>query len=194
MFDTQHALGDMAAQIRRCRTQDGLTLQQLATQSGVAASTIHKVEAGQMVPTVTVLLKIARGLGRRAEELVRDEAVREAPEQPSEGAVGKSRKASHDGRIGVWRIHLGPEQNLPDVQLAPHQRAIVLVEKGALQIRTATRRIDLGAGDCVEVDRELRIQSADSGLGSSSLTLIVSPVGDLERALGQSTGPRADSD
>ena len=63
MFDTSRALADMANQIRVCRSADGLTLQQLATRSGVAASTIHKVEARQMVPTVSVLLKIAKGLG-----------------------------------------------------------------------------------------------------------------------------------
>ena len=72
MIDLEHVLADMAGQIRRCRAQDGLTLQQLATRSGVAASTIHKVESQQMVPTVSVLLKIARGLGRRPAELIRD--------------------------------------------------------------------------------------------------------------------------
>jgi transcriptional regulator with XRE-family HTH domain len=72
MFDTRHALADMADQIRTFRTAEGLTLQQLASRSGVAASTIHKVEAQQMVPTVCVLLKIAKGLGCRPERLVRD--------------------------------------------------------------------------------------------------------------------------
>jgi transcriptional regulator with XRE-family HTH domain len=63
----------MASQIRAYRAADGLTLKQLAGRSGVAASTIHKVESQQMVPTVGVLLKIAKGLGRRPRELIRDE-------------------------------------------------------------------------------------------------------------------------
>ena len=41
-------------------------------RSGVSASAIHKVEARQMVPTVLVLLRIAKVLGCRPEELVRD--------------------------------------------------------------------------------------------------------------------------
>lgn len=72
MFDAGPALADMAKQIRSHRAADGLTLQQLAVRSGVSASTIHKVEAGEMVPTVLVLLRIAKGLGCRPEERVRD--------------------------------------------------------------------------------------------------------------------------
>ena len=73
MLDTGPALAEMAYQIRACRAADGLTLKQLAARSGVAASTIHKVESQQMVPTVAVLLKIAKGLGRRPQQFLRDE-------------------------------------------------------------------------------------------------------------------------
>ncbi|MBW2498426.1 MAG: helix-turn-helix transcriptional regulator [Deltaproteobacteria bacterium] len=94
----------MAKQIRGCRMEEGLTLQQLSTRSGVAASTIHKVESGQMVPTVAILLKIARGLGRRPDELVRDQATLEnaaelAASEPSEGALPQ---AARD--FAVWRV------------------------------------------------------------------------------------------
>lgn len=58
--------------VRTCRNGDGLTLQQLAARSHVAASTIHKIEAQQMIPTISVLLKIAKGLERRPKELIRD--------------------------------------------------------------------------------------------------------------------------
>jgi transcriptional regulator with XRE-family HTH domain len=44
----------------------------LATRSGVAASTIHKVESERMVPTNSVFLKITKGLGEGSDELMRD--------------------------------------------------------------------------------------------------------------------------
>ena len=72
MFDARLALADMSKHIRPHRAADGLTLQLLAVRSGVSASAIHKVAARQMVPTVLVLLRIAKGLGCRPEELVRD--------------------------------------------------------------------------------------------------------------------------
>lgn len=62
----------MAHQILACRVEDELTLQMLATRSGVAASTIHKVESERMVPTNSVFLKITKGLGEGSDELMRD--------------------------------------------------------------------------------------------------------------------------
>ena len=59
--------GELAAisgRVRRWREEKGLTLQQLAERSDLAPSTVQKVETGQMIPSVAVLLKLARGLGR----------------------------------------------------------------------------------------------------------------------------------
>jgi transcriptional regulator with XRE-family HTH domain len=50
------AIGPRVREQRRAR---GLSLQQAATLAGVSAASIHKVERGDMVPTVTTLLKLA---------------------------------------------------------------------------------------------------------------------------------------
>lgn len=52
--------------IRELRLQQKLSLQQLAVRAEVSAAAIHKVERGDMVPTVTTLLKVAAALGRPA--------------------------------------------------------------------------------------------------------------------------------
>jgi transcriptional regulator with XRE-family HTH domain len=65
-------LARISRRIRAAREEEGLTLQELARRSGVATSTIQKVETAQMTPSVAVVMKIARGLGRRASELVDD--------------------------------------------------------------------------------------------------------------------------
>ena len=58
-------LAQISRRIRRWREEKGLTLQQLAERSDLATSTVQKVETGQMIPSVAVLLKVARGLGRQ---------------------------------------------------------------------------------------------------------------------------------
>jgi len=204
MLDTSRALSDMANQIRACRSGDGLTLQQLATRSGVAASTIHKVEARQMVPTVSVLLKIAKGLGCRPEELIRDRADGENVDSGQEkrsplvsrnGAVsgGSPPISSEDVRqaaapsarnVGVWQLDVSRERRLPTFDLAPQQRAIVLVDHGQVDLRAGDQRVRMDAGDCIEVEG-CRIQHAAEGVASASLTLIVSPRGNLDLHLGQ---------
>lgn len=204
MFDTGRALADMASQIRTCRSADGLTLQQLATRSGVAASTIHKVEARQMVPTVSVLLKIAKGLGCRPEELIRDrfedETAGSGEETLPDGPSGNGAMAGDSSALppletgptlpearptfGVWKLDLSRERALPTLDLAPQQRAIVLVEHGAVDLWTGDRRVRMDAGDCIEVEGG-RIEPGDDLASAARVTLIVSPPGDLATRLGQ---------
>ena len=52
----------LSARVKACREEEGLTLLDLAERSGVAPSTVQKIEKGQMVPTIAVLMKIAAGL------------------------------------------------------------------------------------------------------------------------------------
>lgn len=205
MFDTSKALQDMALQIRSCRAQDGLTLQQLATQSGVAASTVHKIEAQQMVPTVSVFLKIARGLGRRPDQLIRDRSLEaEGHRETSDSEALESYTASfdhrHNGRasadkseIVVWRIQLAAQQALPALELAPRQRAIFLVERGRITLQSGERRVHITAGNCIEFEGGT-IQSPSAQLEEARITLIVSPPGNLEARLGAPAGSSSQSE
>lgn len=203
MFDTSRALADMANQIRQCRSSEGLTLQQLAARSGVAASTIHKVEARQMVPTVTVLLKIAKGLGRRPDELIRDDAGAPAPGSSSQEAggtegrdiglgvretrspVAAAESASPRARpdVGVWELDLANGYELPSLDLAPAQRAIVLVQQGGIELEAGGQRVQMDAGDCIEIQGG-RIAPSQVLDGSTRVMLIISPRGDLDIRLG----------
>lgn len=189
MYDVRIALNDMAAQLRACRARDGLTLQQLATRCGVAASTIHKIEAQQMVPTVSVLLKIARGLGRRPEELVRDR-FRDIPgageRGSADGSVGGSGAgaAPHfDRSVGAWRVDANRGERLDLVRLEPGQRAIVFIERGQGELSGTTRRLRLGAGDCAELEDEEFTLASDPSDPVAAL-LIASPAGFLAEHLG----------
>jgi transcriptional regulator with XRE-family HTH domain len=208
MFDTDRALADMADQIRAYRSADRLTLQQLATRSGVAASTIHKVESQQMVPTVSVLLKIARGLGRRPEELVRDQRPYGSHEDAGVGAtepgrgdrlgesvsrqpVAAGNPGSEDGGaslrrldLGVWRVDLAVGQPLPPIDLGVAQRAIFLVERGTLRLLVDGQPLELDGGDCVELEGG-RIEAPLGSNSGTRLTLIASPSGTLISSLGR---------
>lgn len=58
--------------LRPLRQQLGLSLQQLAARAEVSAAAIHKVERGDMVPTITTLLNLAGALGRPIGHFVDD--------------------------------------------------------------------------------------------------------------------------
>jgi transcriptional regulator with XRE-family HTH domain len=53
---------DLGARVRELRKARGWTLEQAATEAGLARSTLSKIENGQMSPTFEALRKLARGL------------------------------------------------------------------------------------------------------------------------------------
>lgn len=57
-----HAIGAFGARIRKIRRDRGWTLEETGKRTGLARSTLSKIETGQMSPTFDVIQKLARGL------------------------------------------------------------------------------------------------------------------------------------
>jgi transcriptional regulator with XRE-family HTH domain len=151
-------LARVAQRIRSWRDESGLTLQELAQRSGVATSTIQKVETLQMVPTVAVLLKIARGLGRSASDFVSD--------GPGAGAVvhltaeqrhpiGRRRQMLFERLSGdlagaaleLWRVSVQPGRGSGREGIAYAGEELVLCEEGEVTFRIGGEDYRLAPGD-----------------------------------------------
>src|SRR6185312_9354673 len=72
-------IAGIGAKIRLLRQGESMSLAQLAERSGVSAAAIHKIERNTMVPTITVLMKLARSLDRSVSYLVDEEATLTSP-------------------------------------------------------------------------------------------------------------------
>ncbi len=103
----QPIVGAIGPKVREARQRLGLSLQQLAARAEVSAAAIHKVERGDMVPTITTLLKLAAALGLPIGHFV-DDGARPAPvaqfipagarpEPPADWAPGRPRRAARGG-------------------------------------------------------------------------------------------------
>lgn len=73
------------AAVRATRTEDGIAQETLAHLAGIERSHMGKIERGQHMPTLALVLKIARALGRTAGELMLETEARLPKEwhQPS---------------------------------------------------------------------------------------------------------------
>ncbi len=60
---------DLGAKLKRMRTDKGWTLEEVSQRTGVARSTLSKIENGQMSPTYDILQKITRGMALDIVEL-----------------------------------------------------------------------------------------------------------------------------
>jgi len=138
-LDAERCLERLAARLRRWRSESGLTLQQLAERSGVAASTIHKIEVRKTIPTVSVLFKISQGLDRPITEFLDEDPEPAARLQRRQDTVTEIDR-------GVLAAPIGdPERDARGwrVQLAPERGAVVLRAEGDVQIVCEEGTLDL---------------------------------------------------
>ena len=84
---------DLGARVRDLRKARNWTLEQAATQAGLARSTLSKIENGQMSPTYEALKKLAVGLEISVPQLFTP---------PSKGQV--------NGRLAVTKSNAGTHQ------------------------------------------------------------------------------------
>jgi len=61
----------LAANVKRIRTEQALTQEQVAIAAGLSLSDVGRIERAERDPGVRVLAKLARGLGVLVEDLVR---------------------------------------------------------------------------------------------------------------------------
>jgi transcriptional regulator with XRE-family HTH domain len=151
-------LARISRRIREWRKQKGLTLQELAERSHLATSTIQKIEAGQMIPSVAVLLKVARGLGRRPAELVHDGAnepdaiLMRADARHPVGVRGRMwvERLSGDlsgSALESWRVTLHPGVSSGRGAIQYDGEELVVCEAGSVVFRVGEDEHVLGPGD-----------------------------------------------
>jgi len=195
----------IASRIRTWRDEAGLTLQQLGDQSGVSASTIHKIENLQTVPTIAVLLKVANGLNRRPSELLAEvetgsqvSVLRSLDRQELtiEGRAKLEHLASMipRNRLDVWRVDLEPNigAGVENDAWQFHGEIILMVEEGELELDIAGEAYKVGVGDSIHFDTSLSHRwFASGGQRARAIVFALLPErlqGDLMSRIAMSSG------
>jgi transcriptional regulator with XRE-family HTH domain len=151
-------LARIAQRVRRWREEGELTLQELARRSGVAASTIQKVETQQMVPTIGVLLKIARGLDRAPNELLIDATdelqVAYLPPQaryrvgvPEGMMVERMVGDLFEPTLETWRVTHEPGSGSGEGLIHFDGETVIIGEAGVMTVRVGDEEYEVRAGD-----------------------------------------------
>ena len=163
--------------VRDLRQRSGLSLQQLARRADVSAAAIHKVERGDMVPTVTTLLKLAAALERPVGHFVDDgipapvASLVPADARPALPSVGTSVGTS--GGTSVVRSGItGPPERFrlagAVTTVGPHATGggdarhageeLVHVLEGVLEFEVAGERYRVGPGDTLQYPADRHVQ------------------------------------
>ena len=153
------ALGES---VRRLRRDGGLTLEELARQSGVSRAMLSKVERGEKSPTLAVVARIARGLNVPLSSLLGGEAdrgdvvlIRAArqvafrdPETGFERYVLSPTHLDNGVEFLLHRIPPGQSSGVLPPYKVPTEKYLV-VHEGRLTVVLNDRSYELEAGDAL---------------------------------------------
>jgi transcriptional regulator with XRE-family HTH domain len=160
----------VAERVCGLRAARGLSLEALATKSGVSRSMISLIERGESSPTAVVLEKLATGLGVALASLF-DEP------RPAPGPLARAKEQPpwRDPQSGYVRRNVSPSGAGSPIQIVevtfpagarvayetgprePRVHQQVWVQEGAIDITVGDERHRLQAGDCLALvlDRPL---------------------------------------
>lgn len=110
---------DLGARVRELRKARAWTLEQAATQAGLARSTLSKIENGQMSPTYEALKKLATGL-----EISVPQLFTPAVRGPAEGRYGVTRAGEGAATITTTYEHELLAGQVAKKQMLPYRARI----------------------------------------------------------------------
>ena len=91
-------VSSIGPKVKELRNMRGYSLQQLSDRSEVSPAAIHKVEQGNMVPTITTLLKLAAALDRPVSYFVDEE---DSPPAEVVYTPANARRAVYTSHSGI---------------------------------------------------------------------------------------------
>ena len=181
------AVAHLGSRVKALREAAGLSLRDLAAQSGVSAPMLSQVERGETSPTLQVAARIAAGLDLRLSQLLRldeDGAVTivRANERRRGGASGHSYEVLTPplpglrSEVSLHRLSGGAVTGAagdPPMH-EPGAREIALLQAGEVVLHVEGERHQLSAGDCVTFDADLPHHFENPGKEEAVLLAVVS--------------------
>lgn len=173
--DRRRASG-LTALLRAVRRQRGLTLEQLAEQTGLTKSYLSKVERGQSTPSIAVALKVARALevdvGRLFSDQVAEETIAVDHAEQRSGERYRSLASSVLGK-SMSPFIVRPTGHPCDDPHPEHAgQEFVFVHQGRIELDYGDRTVTLGAGDSAYFDATVSHKLRSVGAGPAEVVVV----------------------
>lgn len=149
-------LASVGSRLRRVRDQRGLTLTQVADQTGISKSTLSRLETGQRRPSLELLLPLAQAYRVPLDDLVGapevgDPRIRLKPRRVNGRTV---LPLTGPGGVQAWKIVV------PVTQSTPRRRSHdgfewLYVLSGRMRLVLGDQDLVLGVGEAAEFDTQV---------------------------------------
>jgi transcriptional regulator with XRE-family HTH domain len=172
----------LGAEIRRIRTHRGLTLVDIAADTGLSASMLSMLERGKTGVSVGSLVAVASALGVAVGDLFHPSRtpelslVRLHEQQELTICPGVTRRVIQRSRahgLEVASLRLDPGAHT-GAELVRHEgQEIVVVQLGSLTVQIGEAHNVLGAGDSIRLDAQCPHRFANDSADVSEALLVV---------------------
>jgi transcriptional regulator with XRE-family HTH domain len=145
--------------VREMRKARGLSLDQLAVASGVSRAALSQIEHGATNPSLSVLWKIAVGLGVHFSELLGQNASSVAVLRRGDAQILRSADGRTESRplmpagacpwVDAYELRLSARATHASDAHAPGTREVLVVLNGQLTVRVGGNAYELTPGDSV---------------------------------------------
>ena len=174
----------VGANLRRLRTQRGLSLERLSRACGVSRAMLSQIELGQSTPTINVVWKIATALAVPFSALVQargggDLAVlrsAEAKRLASRGGAFTSRALfpfDEPRRVEFYELRLAGGAEEHAEAHPPGTVENLVVHAGEVEIQVEARRETLRAGDAIVFHADAPHAYLNRGAGEALMYLVM---------------------
>lgn len=147
-------LAQIAPRLRQIRQRKGVTLNELATKTGISKSTLSRLESGQRKPSLELLLPIVAALAIALDEIVTSPRI-EDPRVPQKATRADGRiltpLSQHPGEPQAFKISIAAREREPILRTHGGYEWIYVLE-GRLRLILGEHDIILGAGEAAEFD------------------------------------------
>lgn len=172
----------LGAEIRRIRMDRGLTLVDIAADTGLSASMLSMLERGKTGVSIGSLVAVASALGVAVGDLFQPSKapelflVRFAEQQEITIGPGVTRRLIQRSRthgLEVASLRLAPGAHTGTDLVRHDGQEIVVVQSGTLTVQIGSTRNELGAGDSIRLDADRPHRFANDGDEVSEALLVV---------------------
>jgi transcriptional regulator with XRE-family HTH domain len=182
------ANNNLGKKVREYRIAKELTLAELAKQSGVALSTLSRIETGKMTGTLESHIQIARALGARLPELYAELDPLASALEHRTGTDSSTRIHSGKGALltiltsnALHRkmlpalIQLPAGKSTKTEQTSPGVERFLYALKGKTEVTVGSQRVRMNAGDSLYFQAANPHSFKNTGGGQALLLSLTSP-------------------
>ncbi len=171
----------LGPEIRRLRQKEGLTLQDLARQTGLGEAYLHALEEQEEIPPVGAILQISRALSLDAGQLLKRAEVQDRGKKKRENYEKRRRSYAYKTlspggskmHLKAFLVSIDPEQDHDMVEYRHEGEEFIYVLQGKVDVSVGENAYHLSTGKSLHFNSSVPHMLSNPGRVKTRLIVVL---------------------